>query len=161
MHVSEGCRCGRLSLRGLSNPRRSSCRREDGAAFAERVLATSWMRRYSICFKADRFRETCLSFDIASLLLMWALKPRDRASAVLSGEFVQETLITVDGELRSTAREGMAGWARALRGADGEEGSRALSPSCPEGGRPVGPGSGLWAPAFCLGPCNVFHIDRL
>lgn len=30
--------------------------------------------------KADEFKETCLSFNVASLSLTWALKPCDRAS---------------------------------------------------------------------------------
>lgn len=46
------------------------------------VLATSQMRQYYFFFlKADGFRETCLSFNMACLLLIWALKPCDRASA--------------------------------------------------------------------------------
>lgn len=47
---------------------------------AKRVLATSRMHQPYFFLKADGFKETCLSFNVASLSLTWALKPCDRAS---------------------------------------------------------------------------------
>lgn len=92
-----------------------------------------------------------LSFDIAGLLLIWALKPCDRAGTALSG------LCQGDAELSTVG----SGWNSSSLGADGRLvlGSLAPSLSRPEGRRRVGTdvpgGSGL------LGPGNVFHADCL
>lgn len=76
----------------------------DGACSCKRVQP-SWMRQCEFFFflKADGFKETCLSFDISSLSLIWALRPCDRASAVLQGEFAEKMLVTVDGERKSVS----------------------------------------------------------
>lgn len=47
-----------------------------------------------------------LSFDVAGLLLIWALKPCDRASTALSGEFAKGTLVTVDSGWKSSSLGG-------------------------------------------------------
>lgn len=114
-------------------------------AAAERVLATSRTPRSYFLLNADGFEETCLSFDIASLSLMWALKACDRASTALSGEFAKGTWITVD-----------SGRSSSSLGGDGRLvlGSPAPSLSRPEGRRRVGTGvpggSGPARPQQCL-----------
>ena len=145
---------------GLSNPSCSSCRREGGARSCRKGPGHPPDASILFFFKPDGFRETCLSFHVASLLLIWALKLCDRASSTLSGKFVEETLITVDGKWKSHPWVGTVGRARALRGADGEARSRALSLSRPEGagGRAPAPACGHWRPAR---PRNVFHADWL
>ena len=81
MHISEGWwACASISKVCLiqAAPRMKdggrSCRNGPGHLSDASVL-------FFFFFKADGFRETCLSFNMACLLLIWALKPCDRASA--------------------------------------------------------------------------------
>ena len=67
---------------GLSNPSCSSCRREGGARSCRKGPGHPPDASILFFFKPDGFRETCLSFHVASLLLIWALKLCDRASLV-------------------------------------------------------------------------------
>lgn len=127
---------------GLSNPSCASCRRKDEGRSCRNgpghLLDASIL--FFFFFKADGFRETCLSFNMACLLLIWALKPCDRASERLSGEFVEEMLIMKDGKGKSHPCEATVGGARALRGAGREAGSQG---PFPEPSR-VGQAGGRW-----------------
>lgn len=140
MHISEGWwACTSISKVCLIQAAPAAVGRME-AALAEMVPATSWMRQYYFFFffKADGFRETCLSFNMACLLLIWALKPCDRASERLSGEFVEEMLIMKDGKGKSRPCEATVGGARALRGAGREAGSQGPFPEPSRGGQAGG-----------------------
>lgn len=160
MHISERWwACASISKVCLIQAAPAAIGRME-ATLAEMVLATSRMRQYYFFFffKANGFRETCLSFNMACLLLIWALKPCDRASERLSGEFVEEMLIMKDGKGKSRPCEVTVGGARALRGAGREAGSQDPFPEPSLGGQAGGRWVHHVGTSVLLGPATSFTL---
>lgn len=112
------CKACVMELPAAGENRAGSCRRGPGRLPKH---------QHDLFLKADGFKETCPSFNVAGLLLIWALKPCDRStrSRGLCGRGAANSRRKVE-ICTGTVGPGLSG------GADGDAGSRALPLSHPE-----------------------------